>query len=416
MERVICWLIAEPERFLMLISTEVEQHRLAEIAASARAWRHWLHARPELRYELATTVEFLATQLRSFGCDVVDTSTARSGIVAIIRGVKPAPVVALRADMDALPILERSQLPYRSTHSKLMHACGHDGHMSMLLGAGRLLCESRDFNGSVALVFQPAEEDGFGAQSMVDAGIFEKYGIREIYGLHNTPGLAIGTFATREGCLMAACDTIKGGFSGKGGHAARPHQCQDPLLATAHFVMALQSIVSREVDAQQSAVISITSIQAGSANNVIPDRSDIMGTVRTLDPSARALAVRRISETARHIAALHDVTTDVRVEFESSATVNHATQTQIALAAARIANPAALVDGSVAAMMFSEDFGVMLEKCPGAFVFLGNGPSSALHADDYDFNDDILPIGILYFATVARLALQRLESERPVPS
>jgi amidohydrolase len=274
-----------------------------------------------------------------------------------------------------------------------------------------LLCENRTFNGSVALVFQPAEEAGFGAQSMVDAGIFEKYNIGEIYGLHNTPGLATGTFATRAGPLMAACDTIKGGFSGKGGHAARPHQCQDPLLATAHFVMALQSIVSKEIDAQQSAVISITSIQAGTANNVIPDRSDIMGTVRTLDSSVRTLALRRIVEIARHIAALHDVTTDVRVEFESSSTANHATQTQTALLAARIANPAAPVDGHTAAMMFSEDFGVMLEKCPGAFVFLGNGASSALHADDYDFNDDILPTGILYLATVAKLALQRLESE-----
>jgi hippurate hydrolase len=260
-------------------------------------------------------------------------------------------------------------------------------------------------------VFQPAEEDGFGAQSMIDAGIFEKYGIKEIYGLHNIPGLAAATFATREGPLMAACDTIKGGFSGKGGHAARPHQCQDPVLATAHFVVALQSIVSREVDAQQAAVVTITSIQAGSACNVIPDRSDIMGTVRTLDSSVRTLVVRRISEIAHHIATLHNLTTDVRVDFEASSTVNHATQTQIAISAARIANPTAPVDGNSAAMMFSEDFGVMLEKCPGAFVFLGNGPSSPLHADDYDFNDNILPIGILYFATVAKLALQRLARE-----
>jgi amidohydrolase len=396
----------------MLISPEVEQQqRVAEIATNARDWRHWLHARPELRYELPTTVEFLATQLRSFGCDLVDTSTARSGIVAVIHGRQLGPVVALRADMDALPILERSPLPYRSQHSEQMHACGHDGHMSMLLGAGRLLCENRDFNGSIALVFQPAEEDGFGAQSMVDAGIFEQYGIREIYGLHNIPGLATGAFATREGPLLAACDTIRGGFSGKGGHAARPHHCQDPLLATAHFVMALQSIVSREIDAQQAAVITITSIQAGSASNVIPDRSDVKGTVRTLDSSARTLALRRIADIARHVAALHNVTTDVRVEFEASSTVNHPVQTQIALSAARIANPTAPVDGNATAMMFSEDFGVMLEKCPGAFVFLGNGPSSPLHADDYDFNDNILPIGILYFATVAKLALQRLARE-----
>jgi amidohydrolase len=395
----------------MLTSTEIEKNRAAEIAASARTWRHWLHTHPELRYQLPATVEFVATQLRSFGCDLVDTSTAPSGIVALIHGRHPGPVVALRADMDALPILERSQLAYRSQHSKHMHACGHDGHMSMLLGGGRLLCEDRDFNGSVALVFQPAEEDGFGAQSMIDAGIFEKYGIKEIYGLHNIPGLAAATFATREGPLMAACDTIKGGFSGKGGHAARPHQCQDPVLATAHFVVALQSIVSREVDAQQAAVVTITSIQAGSACNVIPDRSDIMGTVRTLDSSVRTLVVRRISEIAHHIATLHNVTTDVRVDFEASSTVNHATQTQIAISAARIANPTAPVDGNSAAMMFSEDFGVMLEKCPGAFVFLGNGPSSPLHADDYDFNDNILPIGILYFATVAKLALQRLARE-----
>ena len=397
---------------LMRKSTEVEhKRRLGDIAAMARTWRHWLHARPELRYELPTTVEFVATQLRSFGCDLVDTSTARSGIVALIRGRTSGPVVALRADMDALPILERSQLPYRSQHSKQMHACGHDGHMSMLLGSGQMLCDNRDFGGTVVLIFQPAEEDGFGAQSMVDAGIFEKYSISEIYGLHNTPGLASGTFATREGPIMAACDTIKGGFSGKGGHAARPHQCQDPLLATAHFVMALQSIVSREIDAQRAAVISITSIQTGSANNVIPDRAELMGTVRTLDSSARTLALRRISEIARHIADIHHVTTDVRVEFESSSTVNHATQTQTAISAARIANPAATVEGNAAAMLFSEDFGVMLEKCPGAFVFLGNGETAALHADDYDFNDDILPVGILYFATVARLALQRLGNE-----
>lgn len=392
----------------MLTSTVAEQKRLAEIAAGARGWRHWLHTHPELRYQLPATVEFVATQLRSFGCDLIDTSTAPSGIVALIHGRQPGPVVALRADMDALPILERSQHPYRSQHSKQMHACGHDGHMSMLLGGGRLLCENRDFNGSVALVFQPAEEDGFGAQSMIEAGIFEKYGIKEIYGLHNIPGLAAATFATREGPLMAACDTIRGGFSGKGGHAARPHQCQDPLLATAHFVVALQSIVSREVDAQQAAVVTITSIQAGSACNVIPDRSDIMGTVRTLDSSVRTLVIRRIPEIAHHIARLHSVTTDIRVDFEASATINHATQVQVAISAAQIANPTAPVDGNAVAMMFSEDFGVMLEKCPGAFVFLGNGPTPPLHADDYDFNDEILPTGILYFATVAKLALQRL--------
>jgi amidohydrolase len=395
----------------MLMTTELQQSsRAAEIATAAREWRHWLHARPELRYEIPATVEFVATQLRAFGCDLVDTDTAPSGIVALIHGRQPGPVVALRADMDALPILERSSLPYRSQHPKQMHACGHDGHMSMLLGGAQLLCESRDFNGSVALVFQPAEEDGFGARSMVDAGIFAKYGIREIYGLHNIPGLAAGTFSTREGPLLAACDTIKGGFSGQGGHAGRPHQCRDPLLAAAHFIMELQSLVSREVDAQQAVVVCITSIQAGGANNIIPDRSDIMGTVRTLDQSTRTLVLRRIVETARHVAALHNVTTDVRVEFECTATVNHPTQTQVALSAARIANPHTTAGGNSAAMMFSEDFGAMLEACPGAFVFLGNGPTPALHTDDYDFNDDILPVGILYFATVARLALHRLAS------
>jgi len=382
--------------------------RASEIAADAKEWRHWLHARPELRYEIATTVEFVATQLRSFGCDLVDTTTAPSGIVALIHGRQRGPVVALRADMDALPILERSLLPYRSQHEKQMHACGHDGHMSMLLGGARLLCERRDFNGSVALVFQPAEEDGFGAKSMIDAGIFEKYSIREIYGLHNMPGLGTGAFATREGPLMAACDTIRGGFSGKGGHAGRPHQCRDPLLAAANFVMALQAIASRDVDAQQAAVICITSLQAGNANNVIPERADIMGTVRTLDSEARALVLRRVVEIAGHIAALNNVTTDVRVEFECSATVNHSTQTQTALAAARVANPDSPADDNAAAVMFSEDFGAMLQVCPGAFVFLGNGHSSALHTDNYDFNDDSIPVGILYFATVATLALQRL--------
>jgi hippurate hydrolase len=314
--------------------------------------------------------------------------------------------------MDALPILERSSLPYRSQHPQQMHACGHDGHMSLLLGAARLLCETRDFNGSIAIVFQPAEEDGFGAQSMVDAGIFEKYAIQEIYGLHNMPGLAAGTFAIREGPLMAACDTIRGGFTGKGGHAARPHECRDPLLASAHFVVALQSFVAREIDAQQAVVVSITSIQAGNAPNVIPDRAEILGTVRTLESTLRDLVVRRIVEIAGHVAALHNVTTDVRVDFECSATVNHPTPTQIALSAARLANPTASVDANAAAMMFSEDFGAMLEKCPGAFIFLGNGQSSVLHADDYDFNDEILPIGILYFAHVAKLALQRLQSLR----
>jgi len=228
--------------------------------------------------------------------------------------------------------------------------------------------------------------------------------------LHNIPGLAPGTFATREGPLLAACDTIKGGFSGQGGHAGRPHQCRDPLLAAAHFIMELQSLAPREVGAQQAAVICITSMHAGGSNNIIPNHSEIMGTVRTLDESTRALVLQRIVETAGHVAALHNVTTDVRVEFECSATVNHPTQTQIALSAARIVNPRVAADGSCAAMMFSEDFSVMLEACPGAFVFLGNGSTPALHTDEYDFNDDVLPIGILYFATVARLALQRFAS------
>ncbi len=381
-----------------------------ELAVEARGWRHWLHQHPELGYELPLTSNFVARQLETIGCDGIETGIAGSGIVAVVNGNRPGRTIALRADMDALPIIEAGQCPHKSLHLGRMHACGHDGHTSMALGAVKHLAGDRDFPGRVAMIFQPAEEDGFGARAMIEAGIFDRFEIEEVYGLHNWPGLTAGHIAMREGPLMSAVDTIHGAFRGKGGHAARPQDCRDPLLAAAHFTMALQTLIGCERDARRPTVISITCLHAGETDNVISDRAEIAGTIRTLDREVRQTIVARVEEMAREIASFHQVTSDVQVRPEYPRTTNHPVQTRAAARAATDVVGVERVITDIEPSMLSEDFGAMLNVRPGAYVFLGSGEGPALHAPDYDFDDRLLPIGIRFLSTLARQSLARINA------
>ncbi len=378
-------------------------HAVAAIIPDAVAWRHDFHAHPELLYDLPRTSQKVATLLEKFGCDRVVTGIGKSGVVGVINGkLSPAPgrtprTIGLRSDMDALPILEETGLSYASLHAGKMHACGHDGHMAMLLGAAALLCQTRDFCGTVALIFQPAEEGGAGAKAMLDDGLMEQFGIEEGYGMHNFPGIPLGHFAMRSGAMMASADRLHIEVTGRGGHAARPHLCVDPVLAAAHIITALQSVIGRSVDPLESAVVSITVLQAGMVDNVIPQTVRMKGTARSLNPAVRDILeerIRQIVTTTAHAFGAHAAINYVR---DYPVTVNHPLQTEHAASIARIVVGDHAVDPHTPPSMGAEDFAFMLEKRPGAMVFLGNGDSANLHHPAYNFNDAILPVGIAYW-------------------
>lgn len=377
------------------------------VAAEATAWRRHLHAHPELMYEVPETARFVAERLAEIGCDRIETGVGRTGVVATITGRKGASdrVVALRADMDALPILEATGAAYASRTPGMMHACGHDGHMAMLLGAARGLAETRDFAGTVALVFQPAEEGGAGARAMLGDGLIERFGVDEIFGMHNLPGLPLGTFGSRAGAVMAAADRVEVTVHGAGGHAARPDLVTDPVLTAAQIVVALQSIVSRNVDPLDSAVISITQLSAGSADNVVPDRATLSGTIRTLSPETRALAERRVREIAEGVAAAFGARAEVAWKPGYPVTINAAEPTAAALAVAASVVGAASVFADHPPLMVAEDFAYFLEALPGAFVFAGNGDTAGLHTATYDFDDRAIPAGVSYWLKLAETRL-----------
>jgi amidohydrolase len=380
---------------------------IEDLVPDAQTWRREIHQKPGLLYDVEPTAQFVAERLRAFGCDEVKTSIGRTGVVGVIRGAKGSSsrTIGLRADMDALPIEEETNLPYRSKIPGKMHACGHDGHTAMLLGAAQRLAQTRDFAGNAVVIFQPAEEGGAGAMAMIDDGLMDKFAIEEVYGMHNMPALPVGSFKLRKGPLMAAADEITITVEGQGGHGAMPHQGVDPVVLGAQIVVALQTIVSRNVDPLDSCVVSVTRFQAGTANNIIPQSAWLNGTVRTLKAATRDAVEKRIHEVAAGLAAAGGGTARVEYRRNYPPTVNHAAQTDFAAAIARKVAGESQVDSDAAPVMGAEDFSFMLEARPGAFIFIGNGDSAKLHHPSYDFNDAALPYGMSYWVELVETAL-----------
>jgi amidohydrolase len=375
-------------------------NRVAALSDEMAAWRHDFHENPELLYDVHRTAGIVADKLREFGCDEVVTGIGRTGVVGVIKGRKSTSgkTIGLRADMDALPITETSGVPYASKKPGLMHACGHDGHTAMLLGASKYLAETRNFDGTAIVIFQPAEEGGGGGKAMVEDGLMTRWGVQEVYGLHNMPGIPEGHFAMVPGPMLASSDALEIHVKGKGGHAgAGPHRAVDTVLIGSQIVNALQSIVSRNVDPLKSAVISITVFQAGTASNIIPETALLKGTVRTLDSGVRDLVERRIGEVADSIARAYGGSAETIYKRMYPVTVNHARETEVAAEVARDLVGEDRVNARMPPMMGAEDFSFMLEARPGAFVFLGTGPGNDCHHPAYTFNDGILGHGASYW-------------------
>ena len=379
----------------------------AEIQPEIAAWRRALHMQPELMFDVHETAKFVRDKLQEFGCNEVATGIGRTGVVGLIRGRHgDGPVIGLRSDMDALPIVEATGLSYTSQIPGRMHACGHDGHMAMLLGAARHLCQTRNFRGSVAVIFQPAEEGGGGGDEMVKDGMMERFGISKVFGLHNEPGIPAGQFAIRTGAFLAAYDEITITVKGKGGHAAMPHQTIDPIFIGAQIITALQGIVSRNTDPIEALVVSITKFHAGDAMNVIPPTAELAGTVRTLSKEVRDAAETRIRDTAENVAKALGGEATLAYVRKYPVTVNHAAETQLAIAAAREVVGVAAIDTDTRPIMGAEDFAFMLEARPGAFINLGNGDTAYCHSPDYDFNDEIIPVGVSYWVRLTEMVLK----------
>jgi amidohydrolase len=381
-------------------------NRVAALHNEIKEWRRDFHAHPELRFDVHRTAGSVAEKLKSFGCDQVVPGIGRTGVVGVIRGRKAgSKVIALRADMDALPLEEETGLPYKSTVPGKMHACGHDGHTAMLLGAAKYLAETRNFAGTAIVIFQPAEEGGAGALEMIKDGLISRFGIQEVYGMHNFPGMPIGAFAIRPGALMAAADHLQIQIDGKGGHAARPHLSIDTILVGAQMINQLQSIVARNVDPLESAVVSVCMFQAGHADNVIPQHALLRGTARSFTPQVRELLHKRIGEVVEGTARIYGASAKVTYTSGYPVVVNHERQTAFAADIAREIVGKDKVDTNVPPVMGAEDFSFMLQERPGAFIFVGNGDTAGLHHPAYDFNDETIPIGTSYWVRLTETAL-----------
>jgi hippurate hydrolase len=383
-------------------------NRIADMHAELTGWRRDFHMHPELLYEVHRTAASVAEKLTAFGCDEVVSGIGRTGVVGVIRGRKRGgngKVIGLRADMDALPIEEQTGLPYTSTSPGKMHACGHDGHTTMLLGAAKYLAETRNFAGTAVVIFQPAEEGGAGAKAMMEDGLLERFGIQEVFGMHNYPGLPIGEFAIRPGALMASADRVFIDIEGVGAHAAKPHLGVDPVLIGAQIINQLQSIVSRNVDPLEAAVVSICIFRAGHTDNVIPQTAHLCGTARSLTPNVRDLLERRLHEIVEGVAKLHGGKAKLTYRRDYPVTRNHERETAFAASiAAQIAGPER-VDTDTPPVMGGEDFSFMLQARPGAFIFIGNGESAGLHHPAYNFNDDVIPYGTSYWIRLVETSL-----------
>jgi amidohydrolase len=385
-------------------------NRIAELQPDVMAWRQDLHAHPEIMYDVHRTAAFVADRLREFGCDEVVTGIGRTGVVAVIKGRRSGGNgglrgIGLRADMDALPIHEETGLSYQSTIPGKMHACGHDGHTAMLLGAARYLSETRNFSGDAVMIFQPAEEGGAGAAAMIRDGLMDRFAIDQVYGMHNTPGLPVGKFAICSGPMMASMDQLKITVEGKGAHAAMPHRGVDALLAGAQLVTALQSIVSRNVDPLESAVLSICSFHAGHTSNVIPQTAELLGTIRSLKSEVRNLVKQRAQEVAAGVAQVTGTRITMDLPQQYPVLVNHVEQTDVAVRAASEIAGEANVLAEIPPIMAAEDFAYMLEAKPGAFIFTGNGDTAGLHHPSYNFNDDAIVHGSSYWIRLVEQTL-----------
>lgn len=377
-------------------------NRIADYAEEMTAWRRHLHQHPELAFDCHETARFVVDRLREFGVDEIHEGIATSGVVALIRGQVAGPVIGLRADMDALPIHEESGVPHASLRPGRMHACGHDGHTAMLLGAAKYLAETRNFAGTVALVFQPAEEHGGGAEVMVREGVLDRFGIGEVYALHNAPGVKVGDFYTTPGPIMAAVDEFTIRIKGLGGHGAMPHETRDPVVAACGIVQAIQTIVSRNHYALKDLVVSVTQIHTGTADNIIPETAYINGTVRTFDKGVQAMVMERMAAIVEGQALAYGVEAALDYQVYYPATVNDPAKT--AFAAEVAAEVGGKVDAEAGREMGAEDFAYFLEKRPGSYLFIGNGDTAGLHHAAYDFDDRTAPYGASFFARIVERA------------
>jgi amidohydrolase len=381
-------------------------NRVAAMHEEITAWRRDIHEHPEIGFEVHRTAGLVADRLRAFGCDEVVPGVGKTGVVGVIRGRKAASgkVVGLRADMDALPILEATGVPYASKTPGRMHACGHDGHTAMLLGAAKYLCETRNFDGTVVVVFQPNEEGLTGGIAMVEDGLMERFGIQQVFGMHTSPNHELGKFAICAGPMMAACDKFTIEITGKGSHAARPHEGIDPVVVAAQTIMALQTIASRSIDPVDSVVVSTCMVRAGDAFNIIPQSVGLIGTVRTLSEKVRQKTHGRLRAIAEGTAALFGASAEVIFEGDVPVTVNDAEKTEFAIG---VAGEIVGRDNvrPMRPIMGAEDFSHMLRKRPGAFIMIGNGIGPGLHNPGYNFNDAAIPIGVSYWVRLAETAM-----------
>ena len=381
-------------------------NRIGEFHQDMTAWRRDLHAHPELGFEEHRTAAIVADRLKAFGLDEIHTGIARTGVVGVLRAGTGSGAIGLRADMDALPIDEASGAPHASTTSGKMHACGHDGHTTMLLGAARYLAETRNFDGTVYLIFQPAEEMLGGGRVMLEEGLLERFPMSQLYGLHNWPKLPVGSFALRPGPLMAAADRFTLTLHGQGGHGAMPELARDPVVAAAQIVLAMQTIVSRNVDPVKQAVVSVTQIHGGDAFNVIPQTAMIAGTCRSFAPEVRDLIERRITSIGHGVGEALQVEVNVAYERGYPPTVNSEAETVLAAQAAADVVGDERVDRATPPVMGAEDFSYMLEQRPGSYIFMGSGrPEAPLHSPQYDFNDEALTVGASYWARLVERLL-----------
>ncbi len=379
-------------------------NRIAAYADEMKGWRRHLHAHPELSLDCFETAAFIEARLREIGVDEIHTGIAKTGIVAIINGQGAGQTIGLRADMDALPIQEITGAEYASTIPGKMHACGHDGHVTMLLGAAKYLAETRRFSGRVALIFQPAEEDGAGGMVMVQEGMMDRFVIDQVYGIHNAPNVPFGHFLTTPGPLMASVDTAVVHLTGKGGHGATPHDCVDPIVALVGMISAVQTIIPRNVYALDEAVISVTMVHSGTASNIIPEEGMFATTIRCFKPEVRALLKKRFFEIVTGHAAAYNVTARIDYDWGYPATINHSEQAAFACDVAAEIVGAEAVDGNSVREMGSEDFSYMLEARKGAYLFMGTGPGAGLHHAAFDFNDEAAPVGASFFARLVERA------------
>jgi len=378
------------------------KNRFAEMHDEITGWRRHIHANPELQFDVHETAAFVVDRLNEFGITDITTGIGQTGVVATIKGKTDTAgkVIGLRADMDALPIQEATGLEYASKTPGKMHACGHDGHTAMLLGAAKYLSETRNFDGTVVLIFQPAEEGGGGGREMCKDGMMDRWNIQEVYGMHNTPGMPVGQFALRPGAIMASSDEFEIIVTGKGGHAAEPHEAIDTTLVASQIVVSLHSIVSRNIAPIKRVVLTVGTFETDSvSSNIIPQTARLTGTVRALDPECRDVAEQRVRRVAVDTASAFGATAQVNWQPSYPVTVNTAQETAYAAEAARIV--AGTVDDDIDPIMPCEDFAYMLQERPGAYMFLGNGDGTGVHHPEYDFNDEAIPAGCSWFAELA---------------